>query len=203
MEPAAIAQERWTWAKLRPMLARMDQTELDRFKALLDAEMEALAEKALEQAMLYRQRFRFSLAIGNGAGLVYVGAMMSSGTAALPWWHVLPSAWSFLIGAGCAGTMIFVRSLASTAKSSRWKAVTLVEASQRIRAAMRERDGAAVENESGRENEERNMAQKFEKESARYGIAAWVFEIGAAIAFVVGAAYPLIILSSRSQLAPL
>lgn len=180
----------------------MDQIEIDRFKSLIDSEVEALAASALEQAVAYRQRFRFSLAIGNGAGLVYVGAMMSSGTAALPWWHVLPSAWCFFLGAVCAGAMILVRSLASITKSNRWKAVTLVAASKRIREARAELEPALVEEESDTAAEEEALASRLEKRATWYGIGAWTLEIGAAITFVAGAAYPLIVLSGRSEFAP-
>lgn len=173
--------------------------EMNELQTKLDANIGAFASLAGDRATAYRQRFRFSLAIGNAAGLVYVLTMITADTPVLPWWHVLPSAWAFVGGTVAGTVMLFVASLASETTSNRWRTHLLSDVAGRLD---RIRDGlvaGGVElEEVTATNNDATLETDLAKWAKRYGIAALVLEVAAALAFVVGVLFPLIILTARA-----
>lgn len=178
----------------------MQKAEVDLIAKALDDQVEALISASRGAAAAYRQRFRFSLAIGNAAGLVYVGATLTSGNSILELWQVLPSAWCFFTGIVAGAAMLFVASLASTTTSNRWSAHRLRSADERLQELKTElvAPGGSVSarEEVSAADTETNMT----KVSRRYGTLALVLEAVSAAGFLAGAVYPLIVLSTQTRL---
>ena len=188
--------------KLDPSVkdALLTEGELSGLKSALDIEAQELVKAANSAAVAYGQRYRFSLAVANGAGVVFIGAVLTSDKSVLQWWNVLPSAWCFAGGALASGLMFWFANVAHTARGERWTMHRLAPMMRKIDAAREALIEAGVEY-TGKATEIDETLAKLAVRSQRCERASNFLEFVAATAFAAGALYPIIILTRRAMAA--
>jgi|GEM_PF-6689827 len=171
------------------------EKELSRAQAAVDTFLVSMAGEAQTRAEAYRQKFRFSLAIGNAAGVVYSLTMMTNPKPILPWWHVLPSAWLFVAGAGLGSAMLLA---ASKAEEGRWATLSGTQFVDHADTLNQVNDLLKVEGVESRTAEAASIQADGITATRRYSALSLWLEGSAAGAFVAGVIYPLVILTARA-----
>lgn len=173
----------------------MMNRDLDRAQTAIDAVLVSMSAAAHTKAEAYRQKFRFSLAIGNAAGVVYSLTMMTNANPILPWWHVLPSAWLFVAGAGLGSAMLLA---SSKAEEGRWATLSGAQIIDHADTVDQANAQLKVENAESRMEEALAIQKDGQKATERYSRLSLGLEVSAAAAFIAGVVYPLVILTARA-----
>lgn len=173
-----------------------------RLSAALAAQGTASHESAAAGAVAYRQRFRFSLAIGHGAGLVYVGAMITSNSPIIEWWHILPSAWCFVLGVMASGALLIIASIEKSLVSDRWRLTVLLPQRAQIDDLANELDELKGTKRTPKSPlpPDDDLIASIALTERRLVLTSRVLEVSSAALFVAAVLYPLIVLSSRTSL---